>query len=101
MVIPRCFPEASSALALAKRMTELMNIILLDPASRAKSGSEAGYSRSTMTNNTMTGGHYILQRLGRSLCVFRYGGGIGMVIGSDRQEVSKAMADAEVLILMM
>ena len=51
MVVPRCCPEASSE--LDANTTALVEIVLLDSASRPKSGAGAG-SRSRMTTKNMT-----------------------------------------------
>ena len=52
-----------------------------------------------MAKNMTTGGRSSLWRLVQSLCVFRDGRGIGMVIGSDFREVLEVMTEAEKSIL--
>ena len=100
MVVPWCFPEASSAPASSAKTTESAEIVLSDPALRAKSEADVGWSRRKPTKKIMTwGGHYGILRLGRSIHVFGDGDGIGMVIGSDFQEGSEAMAEASILII--
>ena len=82
MVVPRYFPDASSALDVNK--TEMAEILISDTASRAKvgGGAERGTGRRRTNTNTTMGGRSILQWLVWSLHEFDNGGGIGMVIRS-------------------
>ena len=57
--------------------------------------------RRTTTKNMKMGIRSSLQRLGRSICVFRDGGYIGMMIGSDHREGLEVMLEAEVSILII
>ena len=56
MVITRCCPDTSSALALADKTTALAEIILSDPESKEKAGAGEGPRRRRTTKNMMTGG---------------------------------------------
>ena len=90
-VVPRCCQDTS--LAFAAKMTAY-------PAPRANYVDEAGYSSRTR-KHMITRSRSILQRLGRSIHVFRYDGRIGMVIGSDLQEGLEEISEAEASILMI
>ena len=49
----------------------------------------------------IVGGLCSLQQFVQSMHVFGDGQGVGVVIGSDHREVSEAMAEAEMLIVMI
>ena len=95
MVLPRCFPEFSLDLALSENMTASEEIVLLDTASRAKAGAEEGSMRRMKKENMTTEVQSSLQRFGQSICIFRDGGVVGIVIGSDQRKVSEAMVEVE------
>ena len=97
-VVPICFPDTSSASASAANTTALVESVLSDTASRAKVGAGAGPRRRRTKKNITTGGRYSLRRLGLSLRIFVDSSGIGIVIGSDRQEGPEAMEEAELSI---
>ena len=72
LFVRRHCPEASLAFLSAMTMAETEEIILLDPASRARARARAGLKRRAMKNKPLTGEKY--------LCFFSDGGRIYVVI---------------------